>query len=297
MAWLIVLAVIALPVVEIMVWIKTAELIGGWSTLLLSIAAVLVGIAILRRQVVRQTDALRHRIEAEAALEERQRIAREFHDTLEQELAGVSLRLDALATREIDDKGRSLIAASRSLVSRIQSETRDLISDLRDPAESAGDLAAALAGVAARHASDHGSDVTLEPTAPLPTLAAAVVHDLRMIARESVTNALKHGRASRVVLRAVAQGNQLTVEISDNGCGFDPAATTGRRGHFGCSGMRERGRKIGADISWHSAPLQGSTVRVTLPLPSPATERNDGPPASPAPRENASTAQPAYRHA
>lgn len=254
-------------------------------------------IAILRRQVIRQTSALRHRIEAEAALEERQRIAREFHDTLEQELAGVSLRLDALATREIDDKGRSLIAASRSLVSRIQSETRDLISDLRDPAESAGDLAAALAGVAARHASDHGSDVTLEPTAPLPTLAAAVVHDLRMIARESVTNALKHGRASRVVLRAVAHGNQLTVEISDNGCGFDPAATTGRRGHFGCSGMRERGRKIGADISWHSAPLQGSTVRVTLPLPPPATERNDGPPASPAPRENASTAQPAYRHA
>ena len=62
-------------------------------------------------------------------------------------------------------------------------------------------------------------------------------------------------------------------------------------------GRSPNGRKIGADISWHSAPLQGSTVRVTLPLPSPATERNDGPPASPAPRENASTAQPDYRHA
>ncbi|MBL9210912.1 MAG: hypothetical protein JNL92_10630 [Opitutaceae bacterium] len=62
-------------------------------------------IAVLRRQVRRQTDALRHRIEAEAALEERQRIAREFHDSLEQELAGVSLRLDALATRINDEKG------------------------------------------------------------------------------------------------------------------------------------------------------------------------------------------------
>lgn len=224
-------------------------------------------IASLRRQVRRQTAALRHRIEAEAALEERQRIAREFHDTLEQELAGVSLRLDALATRELDDKGRNLIAASRNLVTRIQTETRDLISDLRDPTESAGDLTAALTAVALRHSADHGVDVRLEPPSPLPTLAATVVHDLRMIARESITNAIRHGRATHIVLHVSLQPDRLVLRVTDNGCGFDAAmANEGRRGHFGCSGMRERGRKIGAEITWESVLQKGATVTVTVPL-------------------------------
>ena len=224
-------------------------------------------IAVLRRQVRRQTNALRHRIEAEAALEERQRIAREFHDSLEQELAGVSLRLDALATRIHDEKGLGLVSASRNLVSRIQIETRDLISDLRDSAEKAGDLAAALAAVAARHSSDGDTNVRLKTRMPLPTLPAATVHDLRMIARESVNNARKHGRSTHVTIEAEAGNDELVLRIIDNGCGFDPAtAAQGRRGHFGCAGMRERGRKIGADVSWQSTLQKGTTVEVKLPL-------------------------------
>jgi len=224
-------------------------------------------IAVLRRQVRRQTDALRHRIEAEAALEERQRIAREFHDSLEQELAGVSLRLDALATRISDEKGIGLVSASRNLVSRIQVETRDLISDLRDSAETAGDLQTALAAVAARHSSDGDVLVRVETKGALPLLPAATVHDLRMIARESVNNARKHGRASHVVIEAEVLPDRLVMRIADNGCGFDAAtAVHGRRGHFGCAGMRERGRKIGAEVTWQSTLQKGTTVEVTLPL-------------------------------
>ena len=224
-------------------------------------------IAVLRRQVRRQTDALRHRIEAEAALEERHRIAREFHDSLEQELAGVSLRLDALATRITDEKGIGLVSASRNLVSRIQIETRDLISDLRDSAESAGDLKTALAAVAARHSSDGDVLVRVETKSALPLLPAATVHDLRMIARESVNNARKHGRATHVAIDVEIMPDRLVMRIIDNGCGFDAAtAVHGRRGHFGCAGMRERGRKIGAEVTWQSTLQKGTTVEVTLPL-------------------------------
>ncbi|MBI4626803.1 MAG: sensor histidine kinase [Verrucomicrobia bacterium] len=224
-------------------------------------------IAALRRQVSRQTAALRRRIESEATLEERQRIAREFHDTLEQELAGVSLRLDALATRSLDEKGRSLIAASRNLVTRIQTETRDLISDLRDPTETAGDLATALAAVAARQSADSGVEVRFEPAANIPPLAAATVHDLRMIAREAVTNAIKHGRATHVTIALETRATQLAMTIVDNGCGFDAAtALQGKRGHFGCAGIRERSRKIGAQIAWRSVLQKGATVEVALPL-------------------------------
>jgi len=246
-------------------------LAGGW-------------IAILRRQVHRQTAALRHRIEAEAALAERHRIAREFHDTLEQELAGVSLRLDALATRVSDDKGKSLIVASRNLVTRIQVETRDLISDLRDPAETAGDLVAALAPVAARSSNEGEVLVRVESHGAIPLLPAAIVHDLRMIAREAVNNARKHGRATHVSIEVGTQPERLFMRIVDNGCGFDAAtAVEGRRGHFGCAGMRERGRKIGAEIVWESTLQKGTTVAVSLPLHAAAISPSVPPPVVPRP--------------
>lgn len=250
------------------------------ATVLAALAGVVLlaglWIAMLRGQVARQTTALRQRIESEAALEERQRIAREFHDTLEQELAGVSLRLDALATRPLDDKGQSLTTATRNLVSRIQTETRDLISDLRDPAELAGDLGAALQAVATRQSADRGVEVSFIPLTEIPALPATAVHDLRMIARESVTNAVKHGRATHIIIETAQERETVSLRIVDNGAGFDPTAGLDKRGHFGCAGIRERARKLGASVTWHSRPGHGATVQLSLPLlsiqpaPSPA---------------------------
>lgn len=243
-----------------------------FTAILAALAGVTVAaglwIALLRRQVRRQTEALRHRIELTAAQEERQRIAREFHDTLEQELAGVSLRLDALATRVGDEKGRSLVSASRNLVSRIQSETRDLICDLRDPAESAGDLVSALGTIVDRHGPDGKTKLRVEALTPIPSLPTGVVHDLRMIARESVNNALRHGAATVVAVEVSADPGHLRLRVVDNGSGFDPvSAPVVRRGHFGCAGIRERARKIGAEVAWQSATGLGTTVEVSLPLP------------------------------
>ncbi len=249
-------------------WWTPTRLVAGLAALASVVLLAALWIALLRGQVRRQTAALRHRIEAEAALEERQRIAREFHDTLEQELAGVSLRLDALATRVADEKGRTLVENSRHLVARIQSETRDLIGDLRDPAEAAGDLATALEGVAARHNADSGAEVRLDSAADLPLLPAATVHDLRMIAREAVTNALRHGGANRVTISVEESAGKIALRVIDNGRGFDPAAALqGKRGHFGCAGIRERARKIGAEVAWRSMPGEGATLEVRLPAP------------------------------
>jgi len=224
-------------------------------------------ITILRRQVSRQTAALRESIESEGALQERQRIAREFHDTLEQELAGLSLRLDAAATRGIDDKGRSLLMASRNLVSRIQAETRNLILDLRSPAESAGDLVAALKELVAAHAGQPGAEVRLEVNDPVPTLPAATVHHVRMIAAEGVTNAVKHARASLIAVQVESSDADLIIRVTDNGDGFDiDAQTRGKSGHFGCVGIRERSRKIGATVTWSSEPGQGAILMILVPL-------------------------------
>lgn len=242
---------------------------------LLVILAVFAGIvllaglwiAALRRQVTGQTAALRQRIESEAALRERQRIAREFHDSLEQEMAGLGLRLDAATTRMLDDKGRSLLSACRCLVSRIQAETRNLISDLRSPSEQAGDLVVALQELAQCPPGPAPAAVRLEVVSAPPRLPAGTVHHLRMIAGECLANALKHSGAASIAIRLEARPGQLTLAVTDNGCGLASASDTqGRAGHFGCVGIRERCRTLGAGVGWRSEPGRGVTVTIDLPL-------------------------------
>ncbi|WP_395748214.1 sensor histidine kinase [Prosthecobacter sp.] len=221
-----------------------------------------VWIAAQRRQI----SALSSRIVQQATLDERQRIAREFHDTLEQELTGLSLRLDAATTRPLEDKARSLVETSRSLVSRIQSEARNLVADLRDTAQ-LHDLPSALREIQNRMPPD-GPALKLD-LQPVPPISGPVSHHLRMIAQEAVTNVLKHAQATEITLQLSASAEVLTLRITDNGRGIASSTeTTGKPGHFGCMGIRERCRKINADIDWQSRPGQGTVVTICLPLDS-----------------------------
>lgn len=239
-----------------------------WTARRLMLAVgVLLGLVLLTlfwiTQQRRQINRLQARIVHQATLDERQRIAREFHDTLEQELAGLSLRLDAATTRPLEDKARTLLETSRSLVSRIQSEARNLVSDLRET-DHPPSLPEALQTLAER-ARDH-LEVSLD-LQPIPPLKPEVGHHLRMIAQETVTNTLKHAQATRIELHLSATADQLTLRIRDNGRGFAAEAEThGKAGHFGCVGIRERCLRIGAEASWKSAPGEGTEVVVTLPV-------------------------------
>ncbi len=248
-------------------WTAERLLLALGSTLVL---LVLSGawIALLQRQVARQTETIRGQIAHEAVLEERQRIAREFHDTLEQELAGLSLRLDAASTRTLDDKALSLLSTSRHLVSRIQSEARNLVADLRADMDGTGNLGSALKELADR-TSFGSTSVEAIVAEDLPELPAHLVHHLRMVAQETVTNALKHARAHHIQLHLSHLGHLLTLEVRDDGVGLvDLADTLGKPGHFGCMGIRERCRSIGADVQWTGADGCGTCVKISLPLSS-----------------------------
>lgn len=233
-------------------------------------------ITALRRQVTRQTAALSHSIESEAALQERQRIAREFHDTLDQELVGLGLRLDAASKLAVEDKSRGLIQACRTLVSRIQIETRNLLSDLRSSSEQAGDLVVVLHDLANRSADRSATEVSLRVASRPPRLPATIVHHLGMIAGECVANALKHSGATSIEIAVSATADQLVMAVTDDGHGFNTASETqGKAGHFGCIGIRERCRKVGAEVAWSSEMGMGVTVTICLPLnpPDAASDR------------------------
>jgi signal transduction histidine kinase len=233
-----------------------------WMAVGVLVSAVLLTLAWVHLQR-RQIRGLERRIIDQATAEERQRIAREFHDTLEQDLAGLRLRLDAATTRPLDEKASALLEASRNLVSRIQAEARNLVADLRENVD-ATSLADSLRQLG-EEVREHFQWVTLD-VEDLPGLSLPVAHHLRMIAHEAVTNVLKHAAATELKLYLAASDHQLTLCITDNGRGFATEnETQGKAGHFGCIGIRERCRKIDATVLWESQPGRGSSVTVTLP--------------------------------
>lgn len=245
-------------------WWNAQRLALAAGVLLAATTAALGWAALLRHQVRRQTALLRDKMETEIVLEERQRLAREFHDTLEQELVGLSLRLDALATRVIEPKPRMLLDSTRKLLQRLQAEARALVWDLRERAAVRGDLATAVRQ-ATRSVGDNVSiDVRIEGMAnSLPELTQ---HHLVRIAQEAVTNAVKHGKASAIRIDLAASPDDARLKVSDNGAGFDSADdTVSRPGHFGLIGMKERARKIGGEMTITSSPGAGTTVEIVVP--------------------------------
>jgi signal transduction histidine kinase len=257
-----------LAVIEAPPW-WTAQRLGMALGILAGFVVLgLIWIAVLRGQVTRQSAALGAGVAQKAALEERQRIAREFHDTLEQELAGLSLRLDAAVTRPLEDKARGLLETSRQLVKRVQAEARNLVADLRADPTVTADLGASLRELARRVSTDDLVDVRVEIEENIPPLPAHVVHHLRMAAQEAVTNTLKHAEAKRIVLGLKLSHGGLCLTICDDGRGIDHLDTHGRPGHFGCMGIRERVSKLNGEVEWKRAEPKGTCVEVRVAVAS-----------------------------
>jgi signal transduction histidine kinase len=110
--------------------------------------------------------------------------------------------------------------------------------------------------------------VRCETSEKITELPSHAVHHLKRIAQEAITNAIKHAGADSVILQVEIADDGLALSIADDGAGFDTTAgTRGTPGHFGCMGIRERCRKIGATVEWESEAGKGTRVRVKMPIP------------------------------
>lgn len=247
-------------------WWTTERL---WITAGAAVTAALGALAwgaLLRRRVQIQTGIIRDQIQRESVAEERQRIAREFHDTLEQELVGLAIRLDHLRLKVTDSSVGPLAHALQRLARRLQDEARHFIWNLHERRWENIPLSQALAdAVAERHDGDRvGIRFNTEGDARrLPDVAS---HHLMRIAQEAVANAIQHAAATGVDVTLRYAEAAVVIVVRDDGCGFDPQEVIGRRaGHFGLSGMSERARRIGATLSLRSQPGSGTTVEVQFP--------------------------------
>ena len=252
-------------VVERAPWwtVRRAAAAGG--ALLLLAAGSLAWVATLRRRVREQTEVLRGRLAREAALEERTRLARELHDTLEQNLAGIGYALEAVKhTLGEPAIARSHLDRALTHVDQSMGDARRSVSALRPQALEEGDLASALAKLAGEVTRGRvaRADLALEGE-PWP-LSPGVEDQVFRIAQEALTNALKHAQAGRLRLELGFGAEALELRVEDDGRGFD-AAVPKAAGHFGLVGMRERAAKVGGILDVRSAEGRGTTVRLTVP--------------------------------
>jgi PAS domain S-box-containing protein len=203
-----------------------------------------------------------------AALEERQRLARELHDSVTQALYGVTLYAEA-ATRLLaageQDATTAYLHEVRTTAQEALQEMRLLIFELRPPIlEQEGLVAALQARLAAVEGRVPGLVTTVDAQSEL-RLPAPIEEALYRIAQETLNNVLKHAKAHTIAVSLHQEGSTVALEIADDGAGFD-RATAERRGGFGLRGMAERAAQVGGAVTVQSAPGHGTVVRVEVTL-------------------------------
>jgi signal transduction histidine kinase len=240
-------------------WILAATL----GVLLFAFAWVVV----LGRRVREQMRVIRQKLKHGAVLEERNRIARELHDNLEQELAGITMQLDLAADcfQQSPGLARQALDTARDMSRHSMVEARRSVWDLRCQMLEEGDLVFAIRQ-------------TVEPLVALENVNVEVsVHGLPMrlpgqiemnllrIAQEAVANAVKHGQAKSVKIALQYGPDSVSLSVADNGRGF-AAGEALPTGHFGLLDMRERAQSLQSHLIVESQPGRGTRVALEVPL-------------------------------
>ncbi|RST06172.1 histidine kinase [Streptomyces sp. WAC07149] len=232
--------------------VLVAALGGG---LVLSFLCVLSGAAgsSVRDLLFRLSETRARLTAAEAVREERERLAREMHDSVSKTLHGLALAADALARTSDPAAVRAQAEQVALAARRAVGESRALLTDLRaEPVP----LLPAL----------HALDAQVRVTGAVPALPPSVARHVVAVAAEAVENVRRHAEASETLLTVSATGTHLTVSVEDDGHGLP--AQLPSAGHYGVRGMRERAAAIGAALSLGPRPSgrPGTRVRLSLPL-------------------------------
>jgi signal transduction histidine kinase len=239
-------------------------ILGGTVGVLLLVMAWIV---VLGRRLREQMEFIRQKIRSGAVLQERNRIARELHDNLEQELAGITMQLDLAVDcfQQAPKVAQHALETARNMSRHSMLDARRSVWDLRCHLLEEGDLVSALRQTVQPSTPRDDVKVDVSVSGAPVRLPAAVEMNLLRIGQEAVANAIKHGNAR--VVNAVLHYDQDTVRLSitDDGRGFRPQDST-PSGHFGLLDMRERAHSMGSVLLVESEPEHGTKVAVEIPV-------------------------------
>jgi signal transduction histidine kinase len=209
-----------------------------------------------------------------SVLEERARLARELHDAVSQKLFSMRVKARAAAVLVGRDPDRAVaeLDSIAELSGQAHAELRAVIDGLAPPDLAAGGLAASLRSYALLAGRTYGVQVTFR-AGTLPPLGPGRETAVYRIGQEALHNALRHSGAAGVTVTLEARRRQVVLEIADRGRGFAPAAAPAG---LGLASMRERATAAGGTLAVRSAPGEGTTVRLTLPVTTRADQCSAG---------------------
>ena len=219
----------------------------------------------LHRLRLRQA-ARRAREQVRTRMAERERIARELHDTLLQGVQGLILRIEAHSAQlPPDHPVRAAMHVDLAMADEVLDESRRRVMALRGTGDGGGSLTRALEDIASQLARDYDGEFRMEVRGRERRLAPAVQDELRLIFSEALLNAFRHAHAQRITMRWRFGWWWLRAELRDDGTGMSAElAAHGRPGHLGLASMRERAQALGARLVIESAPGKGTVVRVRM---------------------------------
>lgn len=226
---------------------------------LLNTVGDMLSIAIERAQLFAKSTQV-------GAVEERNRLAREIHDTLAQGLTAITLQLetaDALLDAN-SDKARTAVQKALALTRTNLEEARRSVLDLRAAPLERRTLREALGDLVDQYAAEWNLDIEFDVVGGDRPLGIRIESGLYRMAQEALTNAARHAAATHVCVHFITMPDQVELVIEDNGQGFDTEALA--KGRFGLVGLNERARLLGGALEVCSEPGEGTSLKITIPL-------------------------------
>lgn len=235
-----------------------------WFRTLLGLAILLLGYQIYRMRV-RNVE-----LSFNAVLAERTRIAREIHDTLAQDIVGISVQLE-LVSRLLGssvDAARTQLDTARSLVKSSLAEARSSIWNLRSATAGADDLPARINRAVTQAGASGPAKLRFQVRGTYRAAPPAVEDQLLRVSQEAVNNAVHHSGASiiDVTLGYDTQAVELSVDDDGRGFTYDPAGFV-QGGHFGLQGVKERAAEIGGVLRIDTQPAKGTRISLRVDIP------------------------------
>jgi len=237
-----------------------------WFRLLLVVAFLSVVVLLYRLRVQQVTQQLSGRMEAR--VEERERIARDLHDTLIQSVQGLILKFHAVSKQlPKEEVTHEALEQVLDRADEVLAEARDRVRDLRSATETPRDLPAALKLVAEEQPEGREAIFKTVIEGKVRPLHPLVFEEAYSIGREAITNALKHSQGHHIEAEIIYEPRHFRLRVRDDGRGFDPQIfhDGAPLDHFGLRGIQERAERIGAQVSLWSGPDTGTEVELVVP--------------------------------
>ena len=237
----------------------------------LALAAIVLAVFLLARRRLREQTVQRELAEREltAILQERNRVAREIHDTLAQGLGAISIQLELVKDNLPNDThgAKNHLDQASKLVRSSLADARSAIWNMRAQVLEQGDLAGALTGVMQQIGSANRVRCQFSQSGEVRRLAPLVENGLLRLGQEAITNAVRHGQPAEVRVELEFGAKSVKIVVRDDGIGFNVAQPPTSESGFGLLGMRERAQQLGGEITLRSQPGQGTEITIELPVP------------------------------